>query len=283
MSEAIIPSRHVEPYWTNLISREDSFLPPSECHFVIRAFLDDSGKEDDPQSSFVCIGGYLAADAHWDIFVKEWGHQLLKHGIAWVHMKDLVPRWGEYRDLGWDEAKRNEALTDFVRVIRLSQLVGFGVAVDADVWRKDVPKALKTIHGDAQQFCFSRILRMVADRIKISRPHDLVSVHCDCDDKFVTRRFRQFMAVRKADAEMRTYLAAITFANPKQYLPLQAADVLAWATRRHTLALLQQSESLLAHVEPLGELPSWAVEVWREKDIKEKLVGPFHEHAKIPQ
>jgi hypothetical protein len=203
---------------------------------VIRGYFDDSGKESLPTGQYVCMAGYLADSGFWELFASGWRHGLLQHRISAIHMKDLIHFQGEYKKLGWDAPKRDEALKDFISVIHVSRLIGFGVGVEVSAW-KDMRKRHPEI-PDVQLFCFARILRMVVDRMKIAAPRDFLNICFDSDPEFSSQRVRTYAELWKRDEPSRPYLSAITFADPNTYLPLQAADLLAWETRKD---LIQKS------------------------------------------
>src|SRR5664279_194928 len=90
--------------------------------YMIRAYFDDSGSESLSSGGHVCLAGYLADDHYWVTFNRLWRHQLVRHGIDCVHMKDLIPLQGGYKKLGWDATKRDRVINDFIRVIQYSEL-----------------------------------------------------------------------------------------------------------------------------------------------------------------
>jgi hypothetical protein len=127
---------------------------------VIHAFFDDSGSERDPSSRFPCLAGYLAHETYWMSFNDIWRHLLLRHGLPYLHMREFVKM---SNDRGWSQVHRNSVVLEFVHEIKQCRLIGFGVGVDADVWR-NLPKERRSVFGDAQQFCFMRIVRRVVAR-----------------------------------------------------------------------------------------------------------------------
>jgi hypothetical protein len=198
---------------------------------VIYAYFDDSGKEADPSNRHICMAGYMGSGEDWDDFEQDWRSLLLKHGIGWIHMKELIHFKGEYKELGWDAAKRDAVLFDFIEVIKDSPFVGFGVGVDIEAWAL-VPEEEKKKSGNAHDFCFQRIMRGVIDRLEVAAPNDLLQVVFDRDQSVANRRFYMFSRIHQSDPRATVYLQAITFANPKLMLGLQAADLLAWETRK---------------------------------------------------
>jgi Protein of unknown function (DUF3800) len=243
---------------------------------VIRAYFDDSGKESNPTNGYVCMAGYLAESSYWELFNWQWRQRLLQYGISAIHMKNLISLKGEYQFLGWDANRRDDALKDFVRVIKETRGVGFGVGVEMSGWRE-----IRSRHPelpDVQTFCFARTARMVIDRLKVSAPREFLNMHFDADPEFGPARIRLHSALWERDETVRPYLSALTFADVYTFLPLQAADLLAWETRKD---LVQKSgghnstsrwEELFTalenvHLDYQSELWSHAELISREQEI----------------
>jgi hypothetical protein len=260
-----------QPYGTEFVGEWGEFgIPdpfgPKRWILVIRAFFDDSGKESDPSNRVVCIAGYMAAgETPWNILGERWRQVLLTHGISWLHMKDFMADKDEYEALRWDWPKKRAVLEDFIGAIRAAGLIGFGVGLDADEWRK-VPKDVTKKQGDAQQFCFARIMRMIVERMKTSVPRDFVSVYFDCDRNFTPTRFQRFIGIRDRDPE------------PKVYIPLQAADLLAWESRKDVLRRIggfESREEFDSMFQILPDyFPTYLSELWLESDINEQILKP---------
>jgi hypothetical protein len=260
---------------------------PQRWNLVIRAFFDDSGKESDPSNRVVCIAGYLAAgETPWNILGDRWRQILLTHGISWLHMKDFMPDKDEYAALKWDWPKKKAVLEDFIGAIRAAGLIGFGVGIDVDAWRK-IPKEITRKEGDAQQFCFARIMRMIVERMKVSAPRDFVSVHFDCDRNFTPARFQRFIGIRDRDPDAKLYLQSFTIADPRVYIPLQAADLLAWESRKDVLRRMGGFESREEYDSIFQILPdyfpTYISELWLESDIEEQILKPIREAQQAKQ
>jgi hypothetical protein len=236
---------------------------------VIRAYFDDSGKESMPNGEFVCMAGYLADSSFWDLFASAWRQLKLVHGISGIHMKDLIPLQGEYKILGWDATKRDAVLADFIRVIKNTQLVGFGVGVDARAWRD-----LRNINpklDNVQTFCFARIMRLVIERIKLAEPRDFVAVSFDPDPEFGAARLRLFDEIWRRDPEARKYLSSLTFADKLIYTPLQAADLLAWETRKDLVQKAGGFESTPRYKDLFTALAGIPLQYHSELWVKEEI------------
>ena len=240
---------------------------------MIRAYFDDSGSESLSSGTHVCLAGYLADDHYWVTFNRLWRHQLVRHGIGCVHMKDLIPLQGEYKSLGWDTTKRDQVIGDFIRVIQYSELIGFGVAVDAAAWREVRKKSPKS--ANAQMFCFSRLFRLVVERMKKSAPREWLNVHFDSNPEFGAQRLRLFDDIRRTDKDAQWLIPSITFADMKTYLPLQAADILAWESRKELLQKAGGYESTPRFKEIVAAMGisnlEFVSELWDREEI-EKMV-----------
>jgi hypothetical protein len=245
---------------------------------MISCYFDDSGKESDLGNRIVCAAGYMALDNFWDMFLQAWGQHLLKHGIGWLHLKDFMASQDEYALKGWGWPEKHKILREFVNVIKATHLTGLGVAVDADAWRK-IPKELTEREGTAQEFCFMRLMGMVVRRMKISCPRDYVAVYFDCDQAFTSARFKRFIGVREHSLDAGNYLQSFTIAEPRTHLPLQAADLLAWETRKELMRKLGGFESRpefnFLFETFLNIHPDYESELWTESEIEEKIIKPF--------
>jgi hypothetical protein len=241
---------------------------------MIRCFFDDSGKESDLNNPIVCIAGYLAVDQFWNMFTEGWNHQLLKNSMRWLHMADFMVD----KNLDWPTKRR--VLDGFINVIKAAQLIGFGVAIDADAWR-EVPAEITRTEGNAQQFCFLRIMRMVIERLKAARENDFVTVYFDCDKNFAPSRFQKFLGLREHSEDAKRYLKSFCVADPQSFLPLQAADLLAWQTRKDLMRRLggydSRPEFKFLFESLLNWVPDYQSEMWPREEIENKIIKPFRE------
>jgi len=194
------------------------------------SYFDDSGKWKD--SDYVCLAGYLSDESGWNGFCADWRALLDKHGIPSVHVKDLLPMQGPYRDLGWTLTKRDEVYNEFVSVIRKHVLVGFGMAVDARYWRAMKPEARKLL-GDPFMACFQRLMRRITDRLEAAGSQDPMPITFDDCSDYSQKCYSAWSALRKRDPRMMRLISAITFADDEIFYPLQGADVLANETNKH--------------------------------------------------
>jgi hypothetical protein len=238
---------------------------------VIESFFDDSGTEADATHRFVVMAGYLAGD--WDGFYLRWRGLLLKHGLPYIHMKEMI---GISKKMGWPTGHLPDVLREFNAAIRESPLAGFGVAVDLRAFR-NVPDDIRKRCGDAQMFCCSRVLRRIRDHLSGANMADEpLSVVFDQDFGFAKRRLPMIEEIRKNDPWVRATLAQVSFADMERFYPLQAADMLAWETRRHVAHLVGEATpsgrwSDLTVPLPYDDLKYVAGEHWTQEWFDQEL------------
>jgi hypothetical protein len=196
---------------------------------VIECFFDDSGKENEPSNRFVCVAGYIAHETFWWQFNAAWKHLLLRHGLPYVHLRVFLNMSDQKH---WNRTKRDSVLEEFVSAIKVHRLIGFGVAVDVEAWKK-IPKERRLkFSGSVQEFCVMRILRRIIDRLDESRDPDPISVIFDRDFEYARPRLKLLEYVHKHDPRVGPRVASLNFSDSERFFPLQAADLLAWETRR---------------------------------------------------
>ena len=247
---------------------------------VIEGYYDDSGKEDD--GPLVCLAGYLApSDTHWPPFADRWGQLLMRHGLDDLHMKTFR-RVAQKKE--WDANKQVAVLRDFIDVIRTSQLMGFGVGLDAVAWKALSPERRKSF-GNAQEFAFQRILRMTIEKmISVGLTHQHINVVFDQDEAFCAARLKRYFGARKADRIFKQSVPIISFADARICHPLQAADLLVWFSRRRLLqrwVTKQDPDPLFDHliIPPDGQALHYEWEGWDEKTIHKELARTEAEWA----
>jgi hypothetical protein len=236
-------------------------------------FCDDSGKESDANNQIVVIAGYLFPDMNaLPLFDALWKAQLIRQNISWLHMKDFMQDSGEYDKFAGDWPRKKSVLEGFINVIKTTQPIGFGVGLDVAAWRQ-IPRSIQRKEGDAQRFCFTRMMQMVSERMEIAAPRDSVALVFDCDINFAPHRFQRFINARRHFLPAAKHLESFSIAEPKRYLPLQAADLLAWETRkameRNIKGFPPRPEFDHLFSEVAGITPQYDGEEWLEPKILE--------------
>ena len=219
--------------------------------------LDDSGGYN--QTEFICIAGYVATDEQWGNFSDQWMALLAKHGIPCIHMRELVPLRGPYSELGWDIAKRNAVLDEFIELIRKHVLAAFAVAFDAKYYRSMTDVAKKEL-GNPHRFCLARIIRLIQQTFAKVGVTEALTLVFDDSEEFSVMHHGNVRELRK-DPKYRKLIGSVCFSDDEIYNPLQAADVLAWETTKELSQKLggfksrPDFEKLMGLAQPVITLP----------------------------
>jgi hypothetical protein len=141
---------------------------------------------------------------------------------------------------------------------------------------RNLPKERRSVFGDAQQFCFMRIVRRVVDRLELAADPEAIQIFFDRDMEYARQRLRFFDQILKMDRLSSVRISALSFADSKWYLPLQAADVLAWETRKQLIARADKTQSSqrfreLTTALPLVDLEFAAGEFWDQAEIDKEF------------
>jgi hypothetical protein len=227
---------------------------------MIHLFLDDSGKESQSTMPWVCMAGYLAEYDATVSLNQKWYQLLIKHGIRELHMKQLIPIVGQYQKLGWDAKKRDSVVGEFIQVINETRMVGAGVAVEMAAWRKRKKEHSDLNWGTAQQFCLERILSRVVEHLHNAGIDESIALVFDTDPEFGINRFNLFCALMGHDQRAARRLTSITFGHPEHYPGLQAADLLAWETRKELMQKREGHQSTKRWRDMFTKMPDYHLE-----------------------
>jgi hypothetical protein len=241
----------------------------------VHCFLDDSGKESHQSMPYVCMAGYFTDGGALNRLHEQWLALLFKHGIEVIHMKELIPLAGQYRDLGWDIPKRDAVLAEFIEAIRQSQITGVGVAMDMAAWRKIKKDHSDLRWGTAQEFCLSRILRQIVDRLTAANLDGIVALVFDRDPEFAAGRLSLYSDIVGHDPRARRLIKSVTFADARWYPGLQAADLLVWETRKEQCQKAEGYKSTKRWDQLFAAMPNYHLdyigELWDETAFQQAL------------
>src|SRR5258706_4136255 len=208
--------------------------PESQTRFLavldLTAYLDESGH---PSSSQVfAIAGYVATSEEWDRFAARWIDVLRSYGVNEFHTVDCAHRRGAFE--GWSKERRSVLYEDLVLLITTSDISGVATAV--------VVEDLKTVREEMRirideyflclEHCFASFVNDAKER---NIPDDeWIAYVLEDQPQFSGRAVNTYnLMKRRADWESRFRLGPIATAPKNKYVPLQAADVLAYETQLH--------------------------------------------------
>jgi hypothetical protein len=203
-------------------------------------FLDESGHFN--STDYMCMAGYIATDQGWDALCAGWRTLLREtYKIPSIHMREIMSAKGKSPAAAWDIDRKVSMLRDFIFLIRKHTEVGFGCAIDARHYR-DVVKTiaagadeygLKSRPFKAQMFCMARIVKLIVrylDESGALEDQRKTSLVFDDDEQYSKLCYALLCDLKKHVPSIKKDIVNICFANDEWYYPLQAADLLSYAT-----------------------------------------------------
>jgi hypothetical protein len=228
----------------------------------LACYADETGTHDAggvlPGAEVAAVGGYIGWKDTWDVFCQEWQAVLDEYGIRLFHTSEF--RAPEQRTVppnhpyyGWPNDKRVRFIKALVRVARQNTLLGIVAGVSVRDYEVAVPAKLKEEIGHPYYFCFQlffeNVLKAITNdtRINMGSPPERVAMFFDRQDQFKTLAIKMYDELLAKDTTGR--MGGIAFEDKALYLPLQAADLLAYCYRR------QLARHMKLHSAPVE--PGW--------------------------
>jgi hypothetical protein len=85
---------------------------------VYTTAFDASGKEDDPNTKYVVVAGFVSAEKIWNEFDVTWRHRLATDGLSRFHMRDWRHRVGVFNDRDhWTRSRCDELMDDLLNIL----------------------------------------------------------------------------------------------------------------------------------------------------------------------
>ncbi|MGP8049966.1 MAG: DUF3800 domain-containing protein [Desulfobaccales bacterium] len=209
---------------------------------ILRAYFDDSGDEDDPQAMASSLCGYIGHLENWQYFENEWQKTLKSHDVPYLHMKEFAHFKKPFKKYKHDTVARDNLLKDLVKVISDSQLEGIVSGVDL--------KDLRDYNeGDGINYmAYSLNLYTCMWIIGNDWPQTIVEMFLGKTND-VYNKIQ--MATRYARADTQYPKDDYIQVHPinkhlsfRDILPLQAADLLAYETRKDDTTTINRYEGV---------------------------------------
>lgn len=198
---------------------------------VLWAFFDESGKLAD--SDFICLCGYVAGE-DWDCFSSDWRRVLQRHKLPFMHTARFYGGKPPYDGLDWDKDRKDAVCGELSDIVCKNVVAGFGVAVDAKYY-KGMKKEDREILGDRQVdvFIFHRLMKKIIEYLQAISYEEPISINFDWSEDYSLKCLSALAKLQRHRAEVRSLIGSIGFCNDEVYYPLQAADMLAYGTKRN--------------------------------------------------
>jgi hypothetical protein len=210
---------------------------------IVHGAFDESGKFHDHDVTSLC--GWVASYDAWERFALRWQAALDEIGIDELHAAEFMGLYGKYVHLRtiWgaeQEAKKDNALTLLCNVLRGTMGKGVGATIDSKRYRSMDDGFKKAIHKskDPHFIAFIEVLEQTIWNVeKFAKEHGLglnvkAGLIFDQDERQSVECLRLLNQAKKQREDIRDRISGICFCDRRNYQPLQAADFIAYLTKK---------------------------------------------------
>ncbi len=229
---------------------------------ILKAYLDESGKDNDPQTPVVSVGGLVGSVEAWGAFEDNWQRRLDRWQIPYLHMKEILNRGsGPFERFRDDRALMWEMLRDFVSAISSSDLFRVAHMVIKDHVRQF------NVENNLCLNCYSLALYGCILEFSLENsgvPIEIVVDKFDKSTQFIQMAKRYCLTDGYYEAELSwveqsTIIPIGKNESYKDVMPIQAADFIAWELRRSAYGILDFLTRIKSGDDPAG---------WRRQEIQ---------------
>jgi hypothetical protein len=190
---------------------------------VLQAYFDESGDEDRP---FVCMAGCVADGKDWEKFEKDWDDILVAYGVSQLHTAQLMCYQPQEEYAGWDRNRCDCFVNDLIPIVL--RTVKLYIATGENMFEHELTLSPK---DDPYFNCLLTCIDGAASYVASLGGEEKVEM-IFADHPEHSRRVRSLYPDVKACSGMYSRLASDMYGSPKDFLPLQAADLISWLYRR---------------------------------------------------
>ena len=213
----------------------------------LTSYYDDSGSDDG--SRLVTIGGPAMSRIQFKEFSKRWARMLARHRIEPpLHISDFVGM-GKYA--GWYPEFKRSLFLDVSRLINEHKLYSFSVAVPQAEFKGELGEDVRRVTIGPYAFAFfSAVIAHQHISAKLKAGPLKNAYMLDCGFGYQQQLFAAHAVIVNNEtlAGGFRHTGALAFSPDDSVPALQAADAIAWASRKREL-----NGSLPVGFEPLNE------------------------------
>lgn len=206
----------------------------------IEGFFDSSGKEENLEDKVMVVSGVLSEAAQWRDFESDWLKVLTDEQVPIgdvlpvFHTTDFHAKWGGYENTEfWTEEKRERLYNTLLDLINTHALYPVGIAILLDDYRRlrDENPALVLMYQKVGAFAASLAFWHCAQWSEKEDYHNSISYIFDLGETYRTEidRIHRFACKIKGLRDFwRISKGELDFKDKEKFVPIQAADVIAW-------------------------------------------------------
>jgi hypothetical protein len=197
---------------------------------MVIAYFDESYSHP-PAPVVYTVAGYIAEAERWQIFTRRWQAILDKDNLPPFSMKDYDnPHSKNYGS--WDKERKTAFLLELHKIIKDTYIKSFSTSIlqeDYDALAVEAQFAFGKPHSMAATNCL-KLISEWADKKNLQEPISYVFEKGSGDDKTLNYLYNTIL---DEEIQKRYRIKKLDF-DTKKLQPLQAADMVAYETRKET-------------------------------------------------
>ena len=212
-------------------------------------YLDESGTHAD--SPALAVAGYLADDSSWDSFAVDWRASLTEMGLDHFHMTDFSNKAGVYAS--WTEDERRERFARLVGITNRHAIASVGTVIERALYERLITGAGRERSGGLYG------LAAISCAMTVDKRLPGVSVGYVFENGAqgrgqLAKVLRDNMHYTSEPESLR--IRSVTFRDKRMFVPLQAADILAYELYQNFPRLLGTDSRPIrrSHLEQLAQI-----------------------------
>jgi hypothetical protein len=201
---------------------------------VLVCYLDDSGN--DPQNRIITVAGYIAKDKDWEDFeiaVERWFEEF---GVSILHATELHNTRGDFE--GWTILRKQAFVARICQ--EMTPRISLGVSMSAvkGTYKIRAEESDRKRTLTPYTFCFGVIIDWFLRSVSLGRQlhRDGVAFILESGNEHNPEAELNFHDVRQRH-KLQNVLRSICFVNKDSCRAIQVADLLAFYSRRHGVAM----------------------------------------------
>jgi hypothetical protein len=174
----------------------------------------------------VTVGAYAERPKQWARFTKEWNAAKRSAGIKIYHAVDCANGFGEFK--GWEKEACNEFSKKMLPIVAKHPRIGMVVGIDMKAFEAAMePRPhLRSMAGTPYACCFQWVVQNLLEVIEKYESNEHLAFFHEQND-YQQEALASFDWVVK-NRKKHTGGMTLAFGSKEDYVPLQAADVLAY-------------------------------------------------------
>jgi len=210
---------------------------------MLATYADETGHYPDPRRTVVGLGGFLGKSDNWGVFDEKWRTICDQEGVVRpFHMADFASSAEQFKSWKGDETRRQRLMQRLVSTIISARVYPVGAVVPVEDFKSLSDDQRKQLGGDPYYVAFQQVTHQMAfGGSFLSCPPEPVAMIYARLRGYTGRAMELWEAIKQYNI-YGDWMSSFTAGDPKDYTPLEAADLWAYELGRHYEYILPKEE-----------------------------------------